>query len=727
MRALSSKSSLRLPAFVAVLAWCAYSGQGSPAKSDAAAGTFVKMSPGNGIDISINGDGREDWGFGAAFFDYNGDGRLDLFVAGARDEPGWLFKQDAGGTFHDVADTAGVRDLANGRAVKCADYDNDGDIDIYVANMRGMGGSYTGPNRLYRNNGDGTFTDVASQANPVLPSPGAPAFGAAWADYNNDGWLDLYVVNRREVPNQLFRSKGDDGTGVVTFEEVAGPLGLNDNMAGLEAVWLDYDNDGDQDLYLSQDKWGGNRLWRNDTADGVEAFTDVSLESKANVTLNPMGMAVGDYDNDGYLDIYITNTSEMTSIMNVMLHNRGDGTFENVALELGVRAVRYGWGTAFLDHDNDGDLDLYVINWSASGGDDQARNVFFRNDVRNSGVFTERSDAVGVGDTSPGYGLAVGDYNDDGYVDMFVVNNSGLGAAPGERVPFKSILYRNVPGVNRWLKVRTEGVESNRDGIGARVYAKAGALRQIREQRGGESYLCAHSPELGFGFGGVQTLDSLVVTWPSGVVDVYTDVPTNQVLTVVEGTSAPLVFSQLSAQAVTQGVDVTWDVSREAGVEGFRVYRSAPGSTDETLLNDDGLLQPSTRSYLDTSADPGRGYDYVVAAVETGGEEVRSQVASVRATPVSQPLALEQNFPNPFNPGTTISFTLDVAGDVTLAVYDGSGALVRVLASGPHQAIPYQVDWDGTNDRGQRVASGLYFYRLETPSGVLTRKMVLVK
>jgi len=711
---------LRSVALLVALVWLVHPGAPTAVKSASSAGTFVKVSPANGVDISIDGSGREDWGFGAAFFDYDGDGRLDLFVNAAKDQSGWLFKQDSDGSFHDVADTAGVADLANGRAAKCADYDNDGDIDVFVANLRGRNGTYAGPNRLYRNNGDGTFTDVAAQAHPALPSPNAPAFGAAWGDYNNDGWLDLYVVNRREVRNQLFRSNGDDGSG-VTFTEVAADLGLDDEKAGLEAVWLDYDNDGDPDLYLSQDKKGGNRLWRNN---GDGTFQDVSVETGSNVTIDSMGLAVGDYNNDGYLDIYITNIVDSGAppdVSNILLRNQGDGTFENVAPQLGVKVDRYSWGTSFLDHDNDGDLDLFVVNWSAVGGNSQAENVFFRNN--GNGTFSDATGEVGVGDSSPGFGVAVGDYNDDGYLDMFVVNNSGLGS--GERVPFRSILYRNVPGNNRWLKVRTQGVASNRDGIGARVLTWAGSLRQIREKRSGESYLCSHSPELEFGFKNAQTVDSLVVLWPSGTVDILTDVATNQTLTIVEGSSAPLMISSVSATADPGGVDVFWEVSQETGFDGFRVYRTDTGSGEEVLLNAASLIDALTRTYRDTDVRPSREYAYVVAVVETGGGEVRSAPAAT--TTPGAALSLEQNYPNPFNPSTTIAFTLPERVAVTLVIHDSRGAQVRTLSAGDRDAGYHEVDWDGTNDRGQHVASGVYFYRLEASAGILTRKMVLVK
>ncbi|HEU4364513.1 MAG TPA: FG-GAP-like repeat-containing protein [Candidatus Krumholzibacteria bacterium] len=662
-----------------------------------AQGGFTAVPPQNsGLDFVINGTDREDWGYGAAFVDFDGDGDLDLFVANEGGRGDWLFRQNADRSFTDIATEAGCDDFGNGRAVKFADFDNDGDEDVFVGNHRGS-------NRLYRNNGDGTFTDVAD---PVMKTAN-PTFGAAWGDYNRDGFVDLYVVNRGTLgdlkPNQFFVNNGDG-----SFTERAAELGIDDGKAGLEAAWIDYDNDGDIDLYLSNDKHGGNRLWRNND-DGT--FTDVSVESGADVELDSMGIGVGDFDGNGFLDIYLTNTTGLLSIKNVLLRANGDGTYDNVANELGVQVARYGWGCSFLDYDNDMDLDLYVVNWDAVAGSLAAKNVMFRN--KGDGTFEDVTDQTGTGDTGPGYGLALGDYNDDGFVDMFVSNNQ----AP-------SVLYRAIPTAANWLKVKTVGTVSNRDGIGARVTVVAGGVTQFRDVSGGESYLCQPSLEVEFGLGGFATATRVDVRWPSGIVDRYENVPAKQTLVAIEGATNALIVSMTEAVLVGDDVRVRWDASRETGVLGFRVYRRSGGEA-EAVVSGDELLPPSTREFVDGGVTRGRAYEYVVAGVETSGE-ARSEAAEV-VVPAAPEVALEQNMPNPFNPRTEIWFELPGETPAKLSVYNAHGALVRVLENGVFPAGRHRAVWTGRNGWGVDSASGIYFYRLESNFGVQTRKMVLLK
>jgi hypothetical protein len=647
----------------------------------------------SGLDFTINGLGNEDWGYGAAFFDCDGDGDLDLFVANEDGVGDWLFRQNADHTFTDIGQAAGCNGLGNNRAVKFADYDNDGDEDVFVA-------SHRGPNHLYRNEGNGTFVDVADSA----MASGNLTFGGAWGDYNRDGFLDLYVVNRVEA-NQFYVNNGDG-----TFSERAEQLGIADRKAGLESVWIDYDNDGDLDLYLSNDKHGGNRLWRNND-DGT--FTDVSLESGSNISIDSMGIGVGDFDGNGFLDLYLTNTTGLTSIKNVLLRAKGDGTFENVATQLGVQVAQYGWGNSFLDFDNDMDLDLYVVNWDFLPGADAAKNRLFRNN--GDGTFTDVTDAAGAGDTGPGYGLALGDYNNDGFVDMFVSNNRA-----------KSVLYRAIPTAANWLKVKTRGTQSNRDGIGARVTVVAGGVTQFRDVSGGESYLCQPSLEVEFGLGGFTMASRVDVRWPSGIVDRYENVASKQTLLVVEGETNALIVSLLEATLQDGDVRVRWDASRETGVLGFRVYRSAGGGGEELVSGPD-LLPASAREFVDAAVPRGAAYTYVVAGVEADGES-RSGPAEVvvPAAPVVR-YALEQNAPNPFNPRTEIWFELPGATAARLAVYDAGGGLVRVLVNSDLPAGRHRAVWGGVDDQGERAASGIYFYRLESAYGVQTRKMVLLK
>ena len=662
----------------------------APPSARAQYGGFTAVPPQtSGLDFQINGLGNEDWGYGAAFFDCDGDGDLDLFVANEGGVGDWLFRQNPDRTFTDIGQAAGCNDAGNNRAVKFADYDNDDDEDLFVASFRG-------PNHLFRNNGDGTFSDVADSA----MAAGNLTFGGAWGDYNRDGFVDLYVVNRTEA-NQFFVSNGDG-----TFSERAAELGLADRKAGLESVWIDYDNDGDLDLYLSNDKHGGNRLWRNND-DGT--FTDVSVESGSNISIDSMGIGVGDYDGNGFLDIYLTNTTGLTSIKNVLLRSRADGTFENVATELGVQVAQYGWGCSFLDYDNDMDLDLYVVNWDLVPGAAAARNQMFRNN--GDGTFTNVTDLTGSGDTGPGYGLALGDYNDDGFVDMFVSNNT----AP-------SVLYRAIPTAANWLKVKTVGTQSNRDGIGARVTVVAGSVPQFRDVSGGESYLCQPSREVEFGLGGFTTA-RVDVRWPSGIVDRYENVAARQTLVAIEGATNALIVNLIEAARVGEDVRVRWDASRETGVLGFRVYRRAGGGA-ETLVSGETLLAASRREFVDAAVPAGSSYQYVVAGVEAAGESRSDPVEVV--IPAAQYL-LEQNAPNPFNPRTEIWFDLPGATPARLAVYDASGALVRVLVDGELPAGRHRAVWTGSDDRGEDAASGIYFYRLDSAFGVQTRKMVLLK
>ncbi|HEX5132223.1 MAG TPA: FG-GAP-like repeat-containing protein [Candidatus Krumholzibacteria bacterium] len=666
-----------------------------PGATRAQFGGFVAVPPAtSGLDFQINGTGNEDWGYGAAFFDCDGDGDLDLYVANQGGAGDWLFRQNADRSFTDIAPSAGCADLGNNRAVKFADYDNDGDEDIFVATHRGA-------NHLFRNDGGGTFTDVAD----ATMASGYLTFGGAWGDYNRDGYVDLYVVNRVEA-NQFFVNNGDG-----TFTERAAELGLADRKAGLESVWVDYDNDGDLDLYLSNDKHGGNRLWRNND-DGT--FTDVSVPSGTNISIDSMGIGVGDFDGNGFVDFYLTNTSGLTSIKNVLLQAAGDGTYSNVATQLGVQVSRYGWGCAFLDFDNDMDLDLYVVNWDLVPGSVAAKNAFFRNN--GDGTFTNVTDQVGAGDSGPGYGLAVADYNNDGFLDMFVSNNG----AP-------SVLYRGVPTAARWLKVKTVGTQSNRDGIGARVMVTTGSTTQFRDVSGGESYLCQPSREVEFGLGGFTSATRVDVRWPSGVVDRYDDVPSNQTLVVIEGASNALIVSLVGATLEGKNVRVSWDTSREAGLDGFRVYRR-PAGGDETVVSGDALLPVDAREFVDAGVPRGNSYEYVVAGVETLGGEARSQPAEVvvPATPVLS-YALEQNVPNPFNPRTEIWFDLPGASPVKLSIFAANGALVRVLTNGEFPAGRHRAVWTGRDAVGEDSASGVYFYRLESAFGVETRKMVLLK
>lgn len=479
-------------------------------------------------------------GSGAAWCDYDNDGKLDLYIVNSalvRPESdavlpkNALYRNNGDGTFTDVTDAAGVGDTGWGMGCAFADYDNDGDADLYVTNYKA--------NLFYRNNGDGTFKRFSSGAGGI----GHNGFGAgiAWGDYDRDGYLDLYVGNYIEytkVPqgdevffpydffgqaNLLYLNKGDGGfINITDAAKVNGGFHLTLGVAA-----ADYDADGDLDLYLANDT-DQNILYRND---GELTFTNTNrpdARSRTGDIRSGMGIAWGDYDADNDLDLFVTNWLDEN---NVLYRNSGDGTFTDVSAQSGVFESGLGktcWGTALFDADNDGDLDLFFsaghidpASWEAHGQAD----VFLQNN--GDGTFTDISETVGLQQSNSygvGRGVAVADYDADGDLDLFIVNSGG-----------KPMLLRNDGGNQRqWLQIRTVGTVSNRDGIGALVKVRAGDLHQIQQVTAGGSYLSQSSIDVEFGLADYKTVDRIVIQWPSGIVQTLTDVPANQRIVVVE-------------------------------------------------------------------------------------------------------------------------------------------------------------------------------------------------
>ena len=502
---------------------------------------------------------------GVVVFDYDGDGLQDAYITATPDiaslapegeDRNALFRNNGDGTFTNVAAEAGVTDAAaKGNGGCAADYDNDGDQDLFVANW--------GASRLYRNDGAGKFTDVPDAAGLADPNETYRSMGCAWGDYDRDGWLDFIVVRHIDESNPdaftmriyhfdvrplaLYHNNGDG-----TFSEVTDLLGATPSPsrtageygrvwgAGFQPAWLDFDNDGDLDLYVVND-YGEfihpNVLWRNDgpVGDGSGeqwAFTDISQDSGAGVAMFGMGLAVADYNSDGYLDMFVTNIAD-----NVMLTNQGGGSFSDSATDLGVaygefrRQQRVSWGTVFFDYDNDGYEDLYVASGFLDTDDPNRReqpNLLFRNN--GEGAFEDVSAVSGAADWGTGRGVAYADFDGDGCLDLFLVN-MGRSAALGEPVR----LFRNRCGWgNNWLVVETEGTVSNRDGIGARITLEANGRTQIREVTAGASNSSQNMLPAHFGLGNADVVDEIRVQWPSGKVQTLHDISPNQVLTVVE-------------------------------------------------------------------------------------------------------------------------------------------------------------------------------------------------
>jgi len=493
----------------------------------------------------------ETMGSGAAFLDYNNDGDLDLYIVNGAPLPGFetttpptniLYQNNGNGVFTDVTAVAGVGDTGYGMGCVAADYDNDGDSDLYVTNF--------GENLLYQNNGDGTFIDATAHAG--VGNGQRWSSSCAFVDYDHDGNLDLYVVNYLDydiakdrdwydprgrriysnpqvyegVSDTLYRNNGDG-----TFTDVTKQAGVyNSNGKGLGVTCGDYDNDGRIDIYVANDTTP-NFLYRNV---GEGRFVDIgpfagAAYNEHGVAEGGMGVDFGDYNNDGSLDIFVTNFSNET---NTLYHNTADGAlidFTNIAGLGEVSFLKLAFGTKFFDANNDGALDLFVANGhlypTASDALEYAQTdqLFI-----NTGEETFVDASEGSGEyfltKKVGRGAAFGDYDNDGDTDIFVVNLNEEG-----------ILLRNEGGnKHNWLRIKTVGVKSNRDGIGARVEVVTRSHSQMKEIQAGSSYLSGHDLRLLFGLGTETRAETVKIIWPSGAEQTLTDVEANQLLIITE-------------------------------------------------------------------------------------------------------------------------------------------------------------------------------------------------
>jgi enediyne biosynthesis protein E4 len=496
---------------------------------------------------------------GVGLIDCDNDGKLDIITVNGSTVEGYrhggdpmitLYHQDADLKFTDITRAAGLTRRGWGMGVAVADYDNDGLEDIYVT---GFGG-----NALYHNLGNCKFEDVTDKAGVAA---GGFSTGAAWADYDRDGKVDLFVsryvhVDINNLPefgndprfcrfkgvlvqcgpwglpgesDLLFHNRGDG-----TFEEVSKKAGVDDphHYYGLGATWGDYDNDGWPDLYVANDT-GPNFLYHN-KHDGT--FEDVGLLAGAAVSgdglqQGSMGVTWGDYLHEGRLSMFVTNFVEQGA---TLYHNLGSDEFSDVSIRAKLIKPTYpyvSWGTSFFDMDNDGWLDLFVANGhvypqadAIPGGTPYRQPMLlFRN--HRDGTFDDVSSALADMPLKSRRGAAFGDINNDGNVDIVVLN---VGEPP-------SLLLNRNDSLNHRVLFKLIGTGSNRAAIGARVTVKAGSLVQLDEVRGGASYLSQNDLRLHFGLGANENMSEVDIRWPNGGTEVVKDVPADFIYTIVEG------------------------------------------------------------------------------------------------------------------------------------------------------------------------------------------------
>lgn len=486
---------------------------------------------------------------GAAAGDFDNDGWPDLFITRQWDSP-FLYLNNQDGTFTDVTSTAFSAGIPgpNSGGASWGDIDNDGDLDLHVSNVFNSLG-----NQLYINDGSGHFTDQATIRGAQLGGINVASTSASMGDFDNDGYLDMYVTEWRGLSGytqnppqaRLLRNRGSTQPGY--FDDVTASAGVAMGPLSGQAVYqsnsftprfVDLDSDGNSDIIVTSD-FGTTKLFWND---GDGTFTDGTAAIASNRGLSDMGLAIGDYDGDGHLDFFTSDichaTDCNTTFGNRLFRNFGNRVFLEASNFAGVRDAGWGWGTEMLDYDNDKDLDIVVTNGYYTGPTVPAG---FENDVvrlfRNNGqgpfltTFTDVAASVGMTDTSQGRGLLKFDYDRDGDLDVFIVNNF--------QTP---ILYRNDGGneAGDWLQIDTQGTISNADGVGAFITVTPDLAfpnkKLVHEITLSSSFLSQSEPIAHFGLGFDSGLiDKIRIEWPvSGIVQELFDVSPNQRLLIRE-------------------------------------------------------------------------------------------------------------------------------------------------------------------------------------------------
>lgn len=512
--------------------------------------TFVHTDGGSGKRYLV-----ETVSAGLALFDYDRDGDLDIYFLNGAPLRGTkvdvlprnaLYRNDGGLKFTDVTEKAGVGDLGYGLGVAAGDYDNDGDLDLYLNNF--------GPNVLYRNNGDGTFSDVTKQTG--TDNGHQVGAGANFLDVDQDGDLDLFVANYVQFtyhnhvprftrgvsryggpldyppsPDTLYRNNGDG-----TFTDVSVASGIASHAgAGMGTVCCDYDDDGDTDILVGNDEMA-NFLFQND---GSGKFEEVALISGVAYDLSgqeqgTMGAECADYDNDGRLDFLLTSYQGEVA---TLYRNLGNGFLQDVTLATGAGTGTLAdvtWGTCLVDLDNDGDPDIFIACghiYDNAERFDETASYFARNRVlmnTGKGRFLDVSDACGDGLAVKlsSRGAAFGDLDNDGDVDVVILNS--------RREP--TVLRNDAPPENHWISIDLRGTKTNRDGVGARVKVVAGDLTRIDEVHSGRGYQSHYGMRLHFGLGRRDRIDRIEVHWLGGGTDIVKNLSVDRLLTITEKT-----------------------------------------------------------------------------------------------------------------------------------------------------------------------------------------------
>lgn len=527
---------------------------------------FTDISDQAGItDMAVNSTGP-------AFADYDNDGDLDIYVpaeALAEGINNRLWENDGSGSFRNVAEQRGVsNDGSYSRGAAWGDFDNDGDQDLAVSNMPpGQDRRNHVPTTVYKNllieTGEANFEDITRAAGIMrkgneedarIGGVGNTGAGVAWGDYDNDGDLDLFwKCADYDVENALFRNNGDG-----TFTDVTDEAGVEIQGKVLEANsqgapnWTDVNDDGWVDLLITNE--GDSKVLFLNDKDGT--FTDITTNRRGPngfAFLNPgnaNGACIGDIDNDGDLDFYLPTADQANRLIISKLTETGEVSFDDITLTSGTGDPGGARGCTMADFDNDGWLDIYVNNGGLSNvlindvisqmpmfvqfyiAWEPAYNKLYRNN--GDRTFTDVTEGSGAEGFGIGSGVGAADFNNDGFPDLFLTNRTYYSNGERVNIPQQNHMLLNQANGNAWIKIRLSGSQSNTNGYGAKVRVHTGDMSQIREHTSAHGYNSTNDPVLMFGVGNAKQVDKVEISWPSGAVQTFSDLPINQVLDVAE-------------------------------------------------------------------------------------------------------------------------------------------------------------------------------------------------
>ncbi len=518
---------------------------------------FVDVAPSQNIYHTFT-DGA--LGGGVSFMDFDGDGWDDLTLGTSKGEPVRFYKNNEGQ--FEIVTLEGIDNTCETKQITWVDFDNDGDKDLYY-------GCEEGGVVLYQNDGNLSFTEITTEFGLVLPD--ALTFGANWADFDKDGWLDLYITYYGGLRNQLFRNLAGNG-----FENISVNSGVDPvHRPSFCAVVFDYDQDGFEDIYVANDRSTRNDLLKN--LDG-SSFEEVGAASMSNLPMDAMGTTILDMNQDGFFEIYISNSPQG----NALLFNNGDGTFKDIAQESGTIFNSVGWGVNTLDFDNDACHDLYVS--SSEDGKNYSSSVLYR--ALDESSFEQTQYPGMAADTMISFSNAVGDFNRDGKMDIAVNNSYGN---PSQ------LWQNNCINDNHWLKLQLEGTISNRDAIGAHAVVYTDGLPNHQYKTAGISFMAQNTDYLHFGLATSTAVDSVLVFWPSGVIDKLLNPGIDQLITLEEGAAATpvAITASHSLEALCEGEEITLSVNLK-GRE-HEVQWSDNTTGNELIVSETGVYSASVK------------------------------------------------------------------------------------------------------------------------------------